>query len=76
MVLLPDHLHLMWTLLAGDADFSGRMAAIKASLTRGWLQTDGAESALSEARQRRRSRGVWQQRFWEHWFATRTILRP
>lgn len=32
--VLPDHLHAVWTLPAGDADFSGRWGAIKAGFTR------------------------------------------
>lgn len=33
-VVLPDHFHAVWTLPKGDADFSTRMAAIKARFTR------------------------------------------
>lgn len=33
-VVLPDHFHAIWTLPEGDADFSTRMAAIKARFTR------------------------------------------
>ncbi|MFM7653990.1 MAG: REP-associated tyrosine transposase [Paracoccaceae bacterium] len=33
-VILPDHMHCVWTLPEGDADFSVRMAAIKARFTR------------------------------------------
>jgi putative transposase len=33
-VVLPDHLHCVWTLPEGDADFSTRMGAIKARFTR------------------------------------------
>ena len=34
-VVLPDHMHCVWTLPEGDADFSVRMAAIKAQFTAG-----------------------------------------
>jgi putative transposase len=34
-VVLPDHMHAVWTLPEGDADYSGRMAAIKARFTAG-----------------------------------------
>ena len=34
IVLLPDHLHGLWTLPAGDDDFSIRWAFIKANFTR------------------------------------------
>ena len=33
-VVLPDHLHCVWTLPAGDAEFSVRWGAIKARFTR------------------------------------------
>lgn len=34
MVVLPDHLHALWTLPNGDADYSTRWGAIKARFTR------------------------------------------
>lgn len=33
-VVLPDHMHAVWTLPEGDVDYSVRMAAIKARFTR------------------------------------------
>jgi putative transposase len=33
MVVLPDHLHTIWTLPPGDADYSGRRRAIKAGFS-------------------------------------------
>lgn len=33
-IVLPDHLHCIWTLPAGDADYSTRWGAIKARFTR------------------------------------------
>lgn len=33
-VVLPDHLHAVWTLPPGDADFSTRWALIKATFSR------------------------------------------
>ena len=33
IVVLPEHLHTIWTLPAGDADFSGRWKRIKAHFT-------------------------------------------
>jgi putative transposase len=66
IVLLPDHLHAIWTLPAGDADFSMRWSLIKNAFTRGWLGQGAAEGCVSRSRQRNRRRGVWQRRFWEH----------
>ena len=33
IVILPDHLHTIWTLPSGDSDFSGRWRRIKAHFT-------------------------------------------
>ncbi|MDI1357749.1 hypothetical protein [Methylobacter sp.] len=33
IVILPDHLHAVWTLPDGDADYSGRWRAIKSNFT-------------------------------------------
>ena len=66
MVLLPDHLHALWTLPEGDGDFSTRFAVLKKSFTERWLKEGGWEGAVSGSRRRNRRRGVWQRRFWEH----------
>lgn len=66
VVLLPDHLHCIWSLPRGDADYSTRWAWIKKEFTKGWLTSGGKESPVSESRKRRRDHGVWQPRFWEH----------
>lgn len=60
-VVLPDHMHCIWTLPEGDADFSTRMGAIKARFSMG--QTTGAQR---DSHVLRREKGVWQRRFWEH----------
>ena len=33
-VVLPDHMHCLWTLPAGDADFPGRCRAIKTAFSK------------------------------------------
>jgi putative transposase len=62
IVVLPDHLHPIWTLPAGDGDFSVRWRPIKACFSRALPQTE----AISVSRLRRRERGIWQRRYWEH----------
>jgi putative transposase len=59
-VVLPDHLHCIWTLPEGDADYSTRWRLIKARFSRG-LPAGPLRPSL-EARQ---ERGIWQRRFWE-----------
>jgi len=66
IVLLPDHLHTLWTLPPGDSRYSLRWRWIKREFTRAWLALGGAEQARSAARLEERRRGVWQRRFWEH----------
>ncbi len=61
-VVLPDHLHCIWTLPQGDADFSARWKAIKIA----FAKTIPTTERLSPVRRRKGERGIWQRRFWEH----------
>ena len=61
-VVMPDHLHAVWSLPDNDPDCATRWMLIKAgfsrNVTRGeWVRA----SRLSKG-----ERGVWQRRFWEH----------
>ncbi|GHC49474.1 REP-associated tyrosine transposase [Neogemmobacter tilapiae] len=60
-VVLPDHLHSVWTLPEGDTDYSTRWAVIKARFSRAMPQTAQRASHVA-----RREHGLWQRRFWEH----------
>ncbi len=55
-VVLPDHLHAVWTLPEGDDDFSTRWRLIKARFSR----------AVAAEAQRAEDGAIWQRRFWEH----------
>jgi putative transposase len=66
IVLLPDHLHAIWTLPAGDKSYSERWQAIKARFTSDWLRAGGTETAVTAGYKAQRRRGVWQARFMEH----------
>jgi putative transposase len=66
IVLLPDHLHTVWTLPPGDSDYPLRWMRIKEEFTKRWLQSNGTELSQSESRRKHRYRGVWQKRYWEH----------
>ena len=61
-VVLPDHMHCLWTLPPHDSDFSTRWKEIKADFSRLRPKTEHR----SAARVDRGERGVWQRRFWEH----------
>jgi putative transposase len=62
IVILPEHIHCIWTLPPGDDDFSGRWRAIKKHFSKNLPKTE----RLSATRRRRHERGIWQRRFWEH----------
>ncbi len=61
-VVLPDHLHMVWTLPRGDADFSTRWRLIKSRFSR----ATGICTPVSASQIAKQERGVWQRRFWEH----------
>jgi len=65
-VILPDHLHMIWTLPKGDSHYSKRWSAIKSQFTRTWLRRGGAERSVTASYDRQGRRGVWQPRFIEH----------
>jgi putative transposase len=66
IVLLPDHLHCIWSLPEQDRDFSYRWGRIKKRFTSLWLNHNGKSLPVSAQRHNRNERGVWQRRFWEH----------
>ena len=61
-VVLPEHMHCVWTLPDGDADFSSRWQAIKA----GFSKRLPPGEHWSASRVGKGERGIWQRRFWEH----------
>ncbi|MGC1953665.1 MAG: transposase [Gammaproteobacteria bacterium] len=62
MVVLPEHLHCIWTLPPGDVDYPTRWALIKA----GFSRAIAAGERQSMSRIKRGERGIWQRRYWEH----------
>lgn len=64
IVVLPDHLHTIWTLPINESDFSIRWKIIKGTFSQyysGFKIQDVPESML-----RKNEKGIWQRRFWEH----------
>jgi putative transposase len=64
--LLPDHLHCVWKLPEGDANFSTRWNSIKSLFTKMYLNSGGCDSKRSTSRTKKGEAAVWQRRFWEH----------
>jgi putative transposase len=61
IVILPDHLHTIWTLPPGDTDFPGRWKRIKSNFTHRLVA-----SGVPVKRRRNGEYALWQRRFWEH----------
>ena len=64
-VLLPDHLHAIWTLPPGDADFSQRWSKIKRQTSRACRHLVN-QTLLTPGQITDGEFGFWQRRFWEH----------
>jgi putative transposase len=62
IVVLPDHLHAVWTLPPEDADFATRWRLIKTRFSKSLPD----EEWRSMVRTARGKRGIWQRRYWEH----------
>lgn len=60
-VVLPDHMHCVWTLPEGDSDYATRWRLIKIRFSRRHPVGPRRESHIA-----RNERGIWQRRFWEH----------
>jgi putative transposase len=62
MVVLPDHLHCIWTLPEDDCDYATRWALIKIYFSKRVPKTE----RINASRTHKGERGIWQRRFWEH----------
>ena len=62
IVVLPDHLHAIWTMPERDSNFSLRWRLIKAAFSRSLL----GDEQVSASRSSKNERGIWQRRYWEH----------
>ena len=62
MAILPDHLHAVWTLPPGDADYPTRLRLMKS-----WFSRHiPAGERRRVSRVDKGERGIWQRRYWEH----------
>jgi putative transposase len=62
IVVLPDHLHAVWTLPEGDTNFATRWRLIKSAFSR----SIATGERISRSRASKGERGIWQRRYWEH----------
>jgi putative transposase len=61
IVVMAEHLHAIWVLPEGDADYATRWQLIKAGFTRGLRA-----SRLTLPTRANGEPAVWQRRYWEH----------
>jgi putative transposase len=59
--ILPDHIHALWALPEGDANFATRWSSIKSGFSRGLDAQTRSPSKVTK-----REKGIWQRRYWEH----------
>ena len=60
-VVLPEHMHCLWTLPEDDVDFPARVQSIKAAFSRLMPKPQSRRPSLI----RKREAGIWQRRYWE-----------
>ncbi len=61
IVVLPDHLHTVWRMPPGDADYPGRWRAIKSRFARAVAEGDRVAHRNAKGEY-----DLWQRRYWEH----------
>lgn len=61
-VVMPEHVHVVWTLPPGDSNYALRWSSIKRRFSRSLPATE----QRSAVRITRGERGIWQRRLWEH----------
>ena len=64
MVILPDHIHALWTMPNDDDNYPARIRLLKSHFSRQRPQSVKQTSSIS--RLNRKETGVWQRRYWEH----------
>jgi putative transposase len=69
-VILPDHLHVVWSLPEGDGDFATRWRLIKSAFSRGLPRSE----PISASRSAKGERGIWQRDIGNIQSVMKTIL--
>lgn len=64
IVVMPDHIHAIWTLPGGDSDYPTRWQHIKRAFTK--MVPDEERPAVRGSRADKKEQAIWQRRFWEH----------
>ena len=65
-ILLPEHMHCIWTLPKGDVDYSKRWGLIKSTFSKRMKETLHRDEWITKSKTKYRESTIWQRRFWEH----------
>ncbi len=65
-VILPEHIHFIWSLPEGDRNYSKRVGRLKVLFTKSLRGDNNLPQNVSFSRQKHRESNIWQRRFWEH----------
>jgi putative transposase len=74
-VILPEHIHFLWTLPSDDRDYSYRVGRMKVLFTRALRGANNLPDDVCESRRKHRESDVWQRRFYEHTIRDEVDLR-
>ena len=74
-VILPEHIHFLWTLPPDDPDYSYRVRRMKVLFTRALRGVNNLPDDVCESRKKHRESDVWQRRFYEHTIRDEVDLR-
>jgi len=65
-VLLPEHMHCMWTLPKESVDFSMRWNLIESGFSRRTKSLYHVDEWMNDSKHRHRETTIWQRRYREH----------
>ena len=65
-VVLPDHMHCIWTMPPDESDYSKRWGMIKSSFSKQLKNKLQRNEWITKSKQKHRETTIWQRRFWEH----------
>ena len=75
-VVLPDHMHAVWTLPSGDRAYGQRWGKVKSKFTRSLRDANVvSRHEMRHAKETLGHAGIWQPRFWEHHIRSEAALQ-
>lgn len=63
-IIMPDHIHMVWTLPADSDDYPTRWRLIKSYFSKNYQPT--TSDPVTDSRMLKGEKTIWQRRYWEH----------